>query len=322
MSVCSHPNQHLHLLFAASDYITGDSFHIALCPGCGNTITTPQPTDLSRYYPESYYGSTTSRRFPAVVEWLQSHLYGGRARRVEQQAGRAGKVLDIGCGRGLLLEAFRRRGWVVHGTEFSDHAAAHATQMLKIAVSIGDITQLELPAGQFDAITMWHVLEHVRDPRLSLNEAFRLLKPEGVLFVGVPNLGGWEARVCRDKWFHLDVPRHLVHFPKGRLELLLRETGFDLVEVSGFAPEYDLFSFVQSIQNRIGLRHNLLYSVLRRGAAKVLGPRGASPLQVICAIGLGALLGLAAIPWIVLAGVFRQGGTLTLLARKRTPSGV
>lgn len=323
MRACPHPTSQLETLFPARDYITGHRFEIARCRGCGFTITTPQPGDLAAYYPAGYYGTPGGRRFPAIVERMQQRLYAHRVRWVEAAVGvKPGRVLDVGCGRGLLLRAFQRRGWEVQGTELSEAAAAYAREVLGLKVSIGELAGLGFPADHFDVVTLWHVLEHLPDPRLLLAEARRILKPGGVLFLGVPNFGGWEARGCRAGWFHLDVPRHLTHFTREDLKQSLEAAGFQDRAWSGFAPEYDYFSFVQSWLNRCGLRHNLLYNFLRRGAAKVIAGEGTPRWQLLATLLLAAPLGVVAMPLTLLAGLAKQGGTLTVLARKLPDSTV
>ena len=165
------------------------------------------------YYPAGTMAQSRTARFPQIVETLQNALYTLRVREVEAVANSGpGRVLDVGCGRGVLLQEFRRRGWEVQGTELSESAASYARQTLKIPVEIGDLEAIGFPPNYFDAITLWHVLEHVADPRALLAEIRRILKPDGVLLVAVPNFGSLEARVSKDKWFHLDVPRHVTHF--------------------------------------------------------------------------------------------------------------
>jgi SAM-dependent methyltransferase len=227
---------------------------------------------------------------------LQRQLYTRRVRWVERAAPARGRVLDVGCGRGLLLRAFQRHGWEVRGTEFSDGAARYPREMLGLTVDVGSLEDLALPAAHFDAVTLWHVLEHVPDPRVTLAEAHRLLKPGGALLVGVPNFGGWEARFARGRWFHLDVPRHLTHLTRATLTQALTAAGFRERAWSGFAPEYDAFSFVQSVENRLGLRHNLLYNVLRGQHAKVLHGTPAPVWQVALSLLLAAPLGLLSLP--------------------------
>ncbi|HYG33854.1 MAG TPA: class I SAM-dependent methyltransferase [Clostridia bacterium] len=316
---CSHLQKHLKKLFPARDFITGHAFEICECSACGFTITSPQPAggDMAQYYPAGYYGTPEERRFPWIVEKLQRMLYAQRARSVEGATdGVRGKVLDIGCGRGLLLKAFQARGWEVQGTELSDQSARYARQVAGIPVKTGNLGDIGFPANHFDAITMWHVLEHVPDPRVLLREIFRILKPNGVLLVGVPDFGGWEARLFRDKWFHLDVPRHVTHLTKDTLHKALSDTGFTAESWSGFAPEYDLFSFVQSALNRCGLQHNLLYNLLRGKQAKVIDG-GRTPFwQVPGTFVLAVPMTLLGLPVTTIAGMAVQGGTVTVVARK------
>ena len=260
---CTHPVDQLSVMFPAQDFVTQRAFQIAHCAACGFEITSPQPAieEIGAYYPAGYYGNPDDRRFPPLVETLQRALYAQRVRMVESVAGTTrGRVLDVGCGRGLLLDAFRRRGWQPQGTELSDQAARYARKVAGIPVETGRLEEIGFPENYFDAVTMWHVLEHVHDPRVLLAEVSRILKPGGVLLVGVPNFSGLEARIFRDKWFHLDVPRHVTHLTKSTLKQALHENGLQDRRWSGFAPEYDAFSFLQSVLNRCGLRHNLLYN--------------------------------------------------------------
>jgi SAM-dependent methyltransferase len=316
---CGHPTNSLTALFPARDFITGHDFQVAHCDHCGFDVTTPQPgpVEMAGYYPTGYYGAVEDRRFPQIVETLQNALYTLRVREVEAVANSGpGRVLDVGCGRGVLLQEFRRRGWEVQGTELSEGAASYAREALKIPVEIGDLETIGFPPNYFDAITLWHVLEHIANPRALLAEIHRILKPDGVLLVAVPNFGSLEARVSKDKWFHLDVPRHVTHFTQTTLEQALYESGFDIRHTSGFAPEYDFFSFIQSALNLCGLRHNLLYDIVRGKQAKVLSGEPAPWWQTAASVALGAVLGILSVPATLVAGFTRQGGTVSMLALK------
>jgi len=316
---CVHPANKLIALFSARDFITGHDFTVAHCEECGFDVTTPQPAAeaMAAYYPNGYYGGVEDRRFPHIVETLQNALYTLRVREVEAVANsEPGCVLDVGCGRGVLLQEFRRRGWKVQGTELSEQAASYARKSLNIPVEIGSLETLNFPANHFDAVTLWHVLEHVTNPRALLVEINRILKPDGVLLVAVPNFDSLEARVAKDKWFHLDVPRHVTHFSQATLEEALNLSGFDLRHTSGFAPEYDFFSFIQSVLNLCGLRHNLLYDIVRGKQAKVISGEPAPWWQVAASLVLGAVLGILSVPATLLAGFTGQGGTVSILAVK------
>ncbi|MFL5300177.1 MAG: class I SAM-dependent methyltransferase [Anaeromyxobacteraceae bacterium] len=313
---CGHSEGHLVPRFGARDYVTGEHFEVAGCSRCGLDVTTPAPdaAAMGAYYPPSYYGRPGARRFPLAVEEVQRLLYRRRVRQVERLAGGRGRVLDIGCGPGLLLEAFRRRGWEVHGTELSDTAAARA-RSIGIPVQVGALDAWPWPDGHFDAVTLWHVLEHWADPATVLAQVARLLRPGGAAMVAVPNFGSIEAQLTRDGWFHLDVPRHLVHFTPGSLERALAAAGLVVQRRSFGALEYDTLSFVQSVLNRAGVRHNLLYNLLRGRDA--LQDDAGSWIPRLATLAAAVPLWALAVPVTSVLNLARTGSAVTLHAVRR-----
>jgi ubiquinone/menaquinone biosynthesis C-methylase UbiE len=317
MQCCAHPAAEGESLFAAVDYISGEKFSVARCRACGQIVTVPVPTDLGKYYPAGYYGDAHGRRFPAVMEWIQNQLYVWRAHQLLRRFQRPQpKVLDIGCGRGHLLRAFQRAGGEVLGTEFSDDACRFAREVLKLPVRVGTLAELNFPAESFDIIVMWHVLEHVSDVRPTLAEIARILKPGGFFMVAVPDFGSPEARLTQAGWFHLDVPRHHSHHTRASLAQALRNAGLQPRWSSSLAPEYDSFSFVQSLLNRLGVRQNFLYNLLRGRRAKVVG--GGNSFGSLLATGLLApLFFLLSLPATLLLAICGRGGTIILTAEKQ-----
>lgn len=299
--------------FPATDYLSGETFTVRPAAG-GWWETVPAPADLGKYYPAVYYGGG-GRRFPGPVEALQAWLYGRRARWLTRRAGQPGRVLDLGCGPGHLLARLRALGWRAEGTEATEASAAIARTRYGLDVRAGELEQLGYAASSFDLLVSWHTLEHMRDPGATLDVITRLLKPGGHLLVSVPNFSSPEAQAERAAWFHLDVPRHLAHFPADVLRGLLRARGLT-IEHEGFAtPEYDGFSLVQTWQNRLGLPPNLLYLQLKRAVASGAVPSTAR--QRLLALGLGAVQ----LPAALLVNAWRAwrgtGAVIVLLARKR-----
>lgn len=317
---CGHPEAASAVQFVSTDYLTGDAFSLIRCSRCGLGWTSPQPDRdaCGRYYPDPYHGQPGVARFPWYVERLQAWLYGRRAKEIESVAGgldaRCRAVLDIGCGRGHQLEAFRARGWAVMGTELSDQSARHAREVLGIEVQTGAPSTWRDLAGRFDAVVLWHVLEHLQDPSGILREAHRLLRPGGILLVGVPNLNSFEARITTDRWFHLDLPRHLWHFTPASMQGLIKDSGFLEVRWNWFAPEFDLFSLIQSIENALGLPRNLLYSVLRKPGARLLPGRPGFG-WVCLGLLLAVPLGVFGLPFVLVAGWLKSGSSMTVIAR-------
>jgi SAM-dependent methyltransferase len=315
---CDHPTNQVVPLFTARDYISGENFRVAYCYACKLHVTLPAPSDaeIGKYYPSGYYGS--GKRFTGMVEWLLDNLHNYRAYQIEQHQ-HPGKVLDIGCGRGLLLNKLRQRGWDPIGTELSEDAAAFARDRLGLTVITQPLEEINFPSNEFDLVILWHVLEHVASPRDALREVSRILKPGGTLLVAVPNFGSWEARWSRNLWFHLDVPRHLTHFTPKTLGRLLADAGIPITAVNFFSAEYDFFSFVQPVENKFGLRHNLLYNLLRTRSAKVVDPHSGeqtSLLQSLLAFALAVPLTAMSLVYAPLIAALRHGGTIAAYATK------
>lgn len=316
---CQHPAEDRRTLFPATDYVSGDRFDVVRCESCEAVFTWPVPEgeEWARYYPAAYYRSSEGKRFPGPVEFLQRQLYAARARSVERMLGGArGRVLDVGCGPGFLLRAFHRRGWETTGTELSETAASFAREQLKLNVESRELADMKLPDSHFDAVVVWHALEHIPQPEILLNEIARVLRPGGVLMVGAPNWGSPESQLAGPKWFQLDVPRHVNHFTAEKLEQDLNAVGLEVRKRGFLAPEFDFFSFVQTALNVAGLKHNLLYNLLRRNAGKVTSDRIAG-WQTTATLALTPLLSLAALPAVLLAAFLEEGGSMTFHAVKR-----
>ena len=292
------------------------SFSLVECRRCRLVSTFPALSDveIADYYPARYYGKA-NRRFNLPLEQLIP-IFRSRRRRAIERFERGGRMLDVGCGRGLLPALMRSHGWEVHGVEFSDTAAHHAREVLHVPVFVGDLTKSPYPRGFFDVVVFWHVLEHLRDPVAAIRKAREILKPGGLLVVAVPNLESLQAGVTHRHWFHLDVPRHYHHFRLEVLRRILEENGFSVESVSHFSLEYNPYGWIQSLLNQIGFRENLLYDALKNESARTIqSPARAHPVQFFfMLLALVAVVPLAFVLTLVEVLV-RRGGTIELYAR-------
>lgn len=138
---------------------------------------------------------------------------------------RTGRLLDIGCGAGSLLEAARRAGWEAAGTEVSRPAVEHARRA-GFEVFCGDLAAAPFPAGHFDVVTASEILEHLADPQAMIRGVARVLRPGGLFWATTPHGRGVSARLLGLRWSVVSPPEHLQLFSLGGLRGMLREAGF------------------------------------------------------------------------------------------------
>jgi SAM-dependent methyltransferase len=312
-TACGHPSTDADTLFDAKDPSTGDTFTIVRCRRCDLARTAPAPSEaeLDGYYPKGYH--STTKRYRGGMDRVLSMVHASRIRTIERLLAGPGSVLDIGCGPGVLINQMRSRGWRVRGTERSPSAAQQARDVFHLDVTAIDVDTLVADGATYDAVVLWHVAEHLRAPQETVRGIAQLLRPGGVLLIAVPNFGSPEARIGRAGWFHLDVPRHLIHFTATTLTAILEPAGLRPVKVTHLVPEYDLFSFVQTAENRLGLPPNLLYDVLRRPEAR-LRRRQSSRVLAGVAVGLAIPLSLAAMIVAPIAASARRSATIAVYA--------
>ncbi len=292
-----------------------EDFVILTCPDCGFGRTWPPvlEKEVGRWYPEQYYGKGNVR-FNVIFEFLVRWFRKRRAAVLYNRVPR-GPVLDVGCGRGIMLSYMREFGYEAHGLELNETAAYHARHILKLDVTIGDFLTSAHEKNSYNAVIFCHTLEHFANPIAAIARAHELLKPGGVLWIAVPNYGSWQARLFGRYWFHMDAPRHYFHFTIRALDGILQRYRFRVIQLDHYSFEQNPYGLLQSLLNAAGFRFNLLYSLLKNSTARtdtVLR----YPLQTLAHILLLPFL----IPGVVIATmletIFQSGGTFEMYAFK------
>lgn len=220
----------------------GVDYRVVACGGCGLRYTDPLPTEaeLEALYDEVFYGDEEPGPISFERARLALHRLVLRHRERALLGSAPGKILDVGCGDGDFLLHLIRRGWRGVGTEVSE-AGCRRARSRGVEVHRGILEEVRpgsaaggplgdsVADGSFDAVTLWHVLEHLPDPRRALVVAASLLRDGGLLVIEVPDIASTTFGITSTSWFPLDVPRHLQHFEPKHLDALLAEAGF-LVE--------------------------------------------------------------------------------------------
>lgn len=297
--------------------IQGLPLFLVRCNTCQTGRLDPQPSAevLAQYYPKDYYGDG-GVKFSGLVEPLVRFIGSRHARFLARHLPPRARVLDVGCGRGVALQSLADRSLECHGFEVSEDAIRGIDQRIQVRVA-ASLTEAAYPAAYFDEVILWHVLEHVPDPRFLLTEIIRILKPNGVLVVAVPNFSSWQARWSGAAWFHLDPPRHLFHFPLAELKRLLSDVGFHCDTEHHFSLRQNPFGWIQSTLNKIRvLPRNGVYVVLHRRPPGTPAPY--SPAVRLALRTLYWCLAPLALALSIVAAIFRSGATVHVVARRRS----
>jgi SAM-dependent methyltransferase len=232
--VCGSPDLR-DKLHVQDKSVSQEVFTIQQCAACGFQFTNPRPdaTSIGKYYESEAYVSHNSAAQGLVNRVYKVARYFTVRRKValitRLNGGRAGHLLDYGCGTGHFLAGARRAGWQVTGLEPNDRARRDASA--RVGQPILEATALAgLAPASFDVITLWHVLEHVHTLAETLTQLISKLKSGGRLLIAVPNAESLDAQHYRQNWAAYDVPRHLYHFAPGPMRQLLASHGLRLVE--------------------------------------------------------------------------------------------
>jgi SAM-dependent methyltransferase len=215
-------------------YQPGDAatFQLQRCLTCGQIMQNPVPTaeQLSKGYSAGYapYRLAWKEKGRPLWKILRDLTTSRRMRRLRRY-GSGNRLLEVGCGSGDFLYAANREGWNVCAVEYSDALVQTLRADLGFDVRAGDLEPGLWESGSFDAVVMWSVLEHLKNPLQALITASSYLKPGGALFIQIPTLYGIEQGMgFRQYWALLDLPRHLSFFGNDLLSQLCDRAGMRL----------------------------------------------------------------------------------------------
>ena len=200
---------------------------MVVCKRCRLRYVNPRINrhTLEKGYVETYYPEDKVERIHTdSMEWLQMTE---RLAELEKQHQDKGRLLDVGCGIGTFLHLAREQGWESHGVDPSKSGITFAKEVHKLDVKCGEVFDAGFPAAHFDAITLYHVLEHISELNPLLSELRRVLKPQtGTLVIEVPNGEGLQSRLQKADWPYVHPHDHLYYFSAHSLPRLLRKHGF------------------------------------------------------------------------------------------------
>lgn len=245
----------------ADNWFTKNNHQINKCRACGLIFVYPAPNNTETIYNNDYfcgaqggfgyinYDNDKKADFQVFEKYLNL---------LEQYKINKGHLLDVGAATGIFLDIAKKRGWNVAGVEISEYASQKAKEK-GLEVFIGTMENLKNRKENFDAITMWDLIEHVPDPKQQLAISYNLLKPGGLLAINTPDAGSFYAKIRGKKWHLILPPEHINLFNQANLKQLLEKSGFKILAIKKIGKKFKIPYIFQ-----------ILYTVNRRFIWKFL----------------------------------------------------
>jgi len=294
----------------AEHLATKRGFEIVRCTACALVFVWPQPT------PQELEALYSAGHYHAEVDEAERRRYAARRlREIEGLVPRRGRLLDVGCSKGFFLEAARDEGWDAVGVELNRNAVDEA-RARGLDVRHGGLGDQAFEEASFDVLTLFDLIEHTRDPRAIFAVCRALLRPQGILVVTTPDIGGlvpqatyWLLARTIGVWEHPTPPGHLIQFSRRTLAEILDRSGFVVVaERSEHIPvAYSVGKLENSAMDVLAGRHRAQPKSI--GSNDVQREAAAPPAVRRPFRGLPRLV-VRAVSWAVVGGL---GGLARLL---------
>lgn len=255
------------ILFERKSMVGDDFYKVVRCQECTLVYQYPplNEKEIKRIYSCEYFSNTAPLNMygyrnyaiykdKLISDWyltfkdlgILSYLNNGDYEK---------KVLDIGCAYGFFLDFMRNRGYIPYGVDISPSAVEFARNKLNLEkVFLGKLEDIKFEDEFFDIITLYHILEHVVDPRKLLEEVYRILKKEGLIIIQIPVIDSVVYKIFRNKWRQFRIPEHTFYFSRKTISLLLKEVGFYPFKFRSWGSgltEGKTFKFIKKIADYI-----------------------------------------------------------------------
>jgi 2-polyprenyl-3-methyl-5-hydroxy-6-metoxy-1,4-benzoquinol methylase len=231
--LCQKENQHKLLSIH-------EGYNFLECQTCGLICLSPKPASLKDLYGEKYFLEKGYQDYENTYFKYQNifeKLFQQRLKMI-QKFKKSGKVLDVGCAHGFLLNFLKKNGYDCYGLDISEYAVKYAKNHFDIPIYQGDIDSADLPEKGFDIITMLDLIEHVANPVETLIQVKKFLKDDGILIVQTPyDIYHWEIvakTILAGKKIGSSrpsaIPMHLYFFSPKTFKKLSREAGYKILK--------------------------------------------------------------------------------------------
>lgn len=221
------------LLTVKDHSVSGEAFVVWQCSNCTLRFTqdVPDEDSIGPYYQSQEYishSNTDKGLLNKLYQRVRKLTLEQKAKLIIHYTKEKGKILDVGAGIGAFLWTIKQKGWEVKGIEPDEGARKKAVELFQLSLEQPPVL-FTLPQANYDAITLWHVLEHVHQLHAYVEQLKGLLTAEGKIFIAVPNYTSGDATAYKTFWAAYDVPRHLYHFTPKAMETLAQAHGLRII---------------------------------------------------------------------------------------------
>ncbi len=270
--VCDADN--IYPVLTARDHtVSQKEFEIWECAVCSFRFTqnVPDANAIGAYYQSENYishSNTNKGLVNRLYHFVRKQTLARKRRLIASATGKSGgkALLDIGAGTGAFVQHMQLYGWQATGLEPDENARQRAVEAHQ--VKLLPIDELNTIADHsFDAVTLWHVLEHVHALPEYIKQLKKIIKPGGRIFIAVPNYTSYDGGVYKSFWAAYDVPRHLYHFSPASMQRLLEKYGLTLHAIKPMW--YDSF-YISMLSEQYKTGHSNIVKAFFTGATSNL----------------------------------------------------
>lgn len=221
-----------------------------------------------KYYKLGYYDGQEkpleNGLLARVMNWVSKYSVGRKSKMILKDSSSSSRIsiLDLGCGSGVFLSQLDNKKFKKSGLEINKEGQEISSNK-GIKVYTDEISKVDFGQEKFDAVTMWHVLEHIKDPNTLFSEIAKVLNEKGKLIIQTPNTDCLGFKLGGENWFHLDSPRHLILYNPKAIAVLAKKNGFRVTKIINEFYDYPLDLFWSIREHRLKMILRALYPFLK-----------------------------------------------------------
>jgi SAM-dependent methyltransferase len=240
------------------------------CPSCMVSWTFLAETiDVPALYRDEVYAVVDNRKsiFERII-FSEARATLIQAKKIHPEAN---NLLDFGAGKGQFLAVAKSLGWKVLGIETETTRAAFGVEKYGVDLLVDYYNKGIISGGGYDLISLNHVLEHLPQPMVLLQELIsHNLAPQGLLYIEVPRADSWQARIAGEAWMHWDIPKHLSHWTEEALVQQLQPMGLHKAGQRYFSVHLGVLGMLQALLSRVGYKENLILRLKKKKTISLL----------------------------------------------------